>query len=159
MRSANNIIDSVLGVVLVVLMTGMIVSIGLNVFFRYVINHPLAWGDEAARTFFVWVAFLGAYGAMRRRTHIKVDVLVEMLPQGIRVPVMGIGVLITSIFLGVVTFYSMRLVLHVINVQEVMPATGLPMAYAYLAIPLGSFLMLIEVLAQAGRKAFWRQNT
>ena len=159
MPSANKIIDSLLGITLIVFMIGMLLSIGLNVFFRYVINHPLAWGDEAARTCFVWVAFLGAYGALRRRTHIGVNVLVQILPQWLRLPVMGIGVLISGIFLGTVTFYGIRLVLHVVKVQEVMPAMGLSMAWAYLAVPLSACFMLVELLAQASRRAFWRRNS
>ncbi|MEJ2134846.1 MAG: TRAP transporter small permease subunit [Desulfofustis sp.] len=38
----------------------MVISILLQVFFRYVMNAPLYWSEEIARYAFVWLVFIGA---------------------------------------------------------------------------------------------------
>ena len=41
-------------------MTVMLVVVTLQVWYRFVLNDPLAWSEELARYLFVWSSFIGS---------------------------------------------------------------------------------------------------
>lgn len=73
------VLDTSLKSVMVVMLGVLIVSVGANVFGRFVLDNSLAISDELARWLFVWVIFLGAALAHLHREHIAVDMLVLKL--------------------------------------------------------------------------------
>ncbi len=73
------VLDSTLRTVMVLVLVVLIVSVGVNVFGRFVLDRSLAVSDELARLLFVWVIFLGAALAHLHREHIMVDTLVQRL--------------------------------------------------------------------------------
>ncbi len=58
----------------------MLVVTLLQVIFRYVLELPLAWTEEAARVLFVLTMFFGIAIAIREREHVVVDFLFNRLP-------------------------------------------------------------------------------
>ena len=58
----------------------MVLSILLQVFFRYVLGNPLPWSEEAARFCMLWMTGLMAPLAYRRGGFVAIDMLVRMLP-------------------------------------------------------------------------------
>lgn len=58
----------------------MVVSVSIGVLFRYAFNRPLVWPEEVSGFSFLWAVFLGAAAAAKRREHIVVDTLVELMP-------------------------------------------------------------------------------
>ena len=72
-------------------------ALGLvGVFFRYVLNSPLYWAEEAARLLLIWLSFVGAALAFQRNQHLSMDVLMRLLPDALRlriqVLVAGVGI-------------------------------------------------------------------
>ncbi|MYA88512.1 MAG: TRAP transporter small permease subunit [Boseongicola sp. SB0662_bin_57] len=59
----------------------MVVAILIQVFFRYVLNNPLPWPDEAARFAMLWMTGLIAPLAYRRGGFVAIDMLVRALPE------------------------------------------------------------------------------
>jgi TRAP-type C4-dicarboxylate transport system permease small subunit len=57
----------------------MIVAVSLQVFFRYVLNDPLAGSEEIGRLAFVWVTFIGAAVASRDGLHVRIDYFANRL--------------------------------------------------------------------------------
>jgi TRAP-type C4-dicarboxylate transport system permease small subunit len=74
------VLDTTLKSVMVAMLVVLVVSVGANVFGRFVLNRSLAVSDELARFLFIWVIFLGAALAHLHREHIAVDLLVQRLP-------------------------------------------------------------------------------
>ena len=58
----------------------MVLSILLQVFFRYVLGSPLAWSEEAARFCMLWMTGFMAPLAYRRGGFVAIDMLVRALP-------------------------------------------------------------------------------
>lgn len=71
-----------LGVILEVAAGGLLALesalVLVAVFFRYVLNNPLYWSEEAARFLLIWLAFAGAALAFERGHHVNMDVLVRL---------------------------------------------------------------------------------
>ena len=59
----------------------MVVAILVQVFFRYVLNNPLAWPEEAARFMMLWMTGLVAPTAYRRGGFVAIDMVSEALPK------------------------------------------------------------------------------
>lgn len=57
------------------------VLVVVNVFTRYVLHTGIYWSEEVATGCFVWSVFIGAAACYKRRGHVGVDVIVNMLPQ------------------------------------------------------------------------------
>ncbi len=53
----------------------MFLSFVLQIFTRYVINHPLGWTLEACLTAWLWLVFWGAGFVLADRDHVRFDVL------------------------------------------------------------------------------------
>jgi len=52
----------------------------LGVIFRFVLNHPLVWGDELASIVFLWLAMLGAVLALYGGQHMRLTTIATRLP-------------------------------------------------------------------------------
>ena len=59
----------------------MVLSILLQVFFRYVLGSPLAWSEEAARFCMLWMTGFMAPLAYRQGGFVAIDMLVRALPK------------------------------------------------------------------------------
>lgn len=57
----------------------------LQFFTRYVLNNSLGWTEEIARYLLIAVTFIGAITAVRRQSHIAVELLYRWLPRRARV--------------------------------------------------------------------------
>lgn len=66
---------------------------------RYALNSPLVWSDELASALFLWLAMFGAAIALRRSEHMRLTVIVQMLPSRSRAIVEVIGLITISVFL------------------------------------------------------------
>ncbi|HUV08696.1 MAG TPA: TRAP transporter small permease [Spirochaetia bacterium] len=51
----------------------MIVVVGMQVFFRYVVNRPLAWPEELSGFLLIWLTFLVADILVKRKGHVEVE--------------------------------------------------------------------------------------
>ena len=127
---------------LVLAMTGVTLS---QVFWRYALNAPLIWSEEAARYLFVWVALVGAGLAMHQRGHYALTALTTRLPAPAQRAARAVAVVVSAGFL---------LILLKAGIAETQQAamqdsSTLPMTMdlAYLAIPVGAALMLFHLVA------------
>ncbi|OGB93553.1 MAG: hypothetical protein A3H39_16865 [candidate division NC10 bacterium RIFCSPLOWO2_02_FULL_66_22] len=132
--------------IIIVLMLVMMVTVSLQIVFRYVFNIPLGWSEEMARFAFVWVSFIGASALMRAREHINVTVFLDRFPprlQAVAVFIANVGAVICVYF-----FLVGGIALTTNEWAQLAPATEIPMGWVYLVIPVSSGLMGIWVVAQ-----------
>lgn len=115
-----------------------------QVFFRFVIIHSLPWSEEFSRYALVWTSFLGASIALKRGLHIGVEAFVAKLPEEKRRLIYLVTLIIINIFLLVVMIKGFQMASF--NMRQSSPAMRIPMGFPYLAIPIGSLLMVIHLL-------------
>jgi len=116
-----------------------------QVVLRFGFNNPQTWAEEVARYLFVWIVFLGSAIAFSRDSHIRLDAIVNLMPNGPRrvvdllrrlVEAGAVGVLL---YTGIVVAYQNRN-----SVFYTMP--HVPQVLFYLAVPVGSALMLFYIV-------------
>ena len=83
----------------------MVIVILLGVFFRYVLNDPLPWPDEAARFCMLWMTALVAPSAFRSGGFVAIDTLPRAMPRRLS-EILNISILIIS---AVVLYYGMQI--------------------------------------------------
>ena len=127
---------------LAMLMTGMVVIVSAQVWYRFILNNPLSWSEEASRYLFVWISFMGAAAGVRYQVHLGIDLMEKILPAGsYRIAVIIVN-LIIQIFLLVIIYWGFK-ILGIIQFQE-SPSMHISMRYPYMAVPVGSVFMLIN---------------
>ena len=67
----------------VAVLLALLATVVLGVAFR-ALGEPLIWSDELARYLMVWLAFIGWILASRRRSHIRITLVIERLPPPFR---------------------------------------------------------------------------
>ena len=123
----------------------MAVIVAVQVFCRYVLNHSLFWSEELARYLLVWLTFLGASVAYRRKVHPGIDVVFVRMSDAIRrvfailVHLLSIALFVVMIFSGVTLSYFVRL--------QISPALYLPKWIIFSIIPISGFILLVHGLA------------
>ena len=73
----------------------------LQFFTRYVLNDSLGWTEEIARFLLIAVTFMGAIMAVRKQSHIAVEIVYRVMPRLLR------RVLQTLIDLGLTVFFAL----------------------------------------------------
>jgi len=63
--------------VCLLLMVALVADVFLGVFSRYVLQATFRWYDEVARLCFIWIIFLGAAVAVRRRLHFRMHLVID----------------------------------------------------------------------------------
>lgn len=122
------------------------VIVPYEVFGRYVLGDMPAWSGEAATFALVWVTMMGGAAGLRRGYRIGITILYEKLPPGAARVVRALAdVLVLGFFLVMAVFGADQ---TLVNVHQISPAMGLPMAIPYAALPAGFALMFLFTLEE-----------
>lgn len=77
------LLDRLIRLAAVVLLLALLASVVIGVVSRQ-LNRAVPWSDELAQHLLVWTGLLGWTIAARRRSHIRVDVILNLLPRVVR---------------------------------------------------------------------------
>jgi TRAP-type transport system small permease protein len=133
----------------VALFAGILVTMLLQVAFRYVLNSPLVWTEELARILYIWACYLGAPVATRRGNHVTITFVLERLPRAAG-RVVGIGIqAISLVFFLVLAILGTSLVARSHTIDAI--TLPIPWSVIYLATPLSAVLMILQTLGSGWR--------
>lgn len=115
---------------------------------------PVIWSDELGRYLMVWLSCIGWALASRRRSHIRISVVLERLPAwaarwlevAIQVAVAGFGLAVGVLGIGLI---ERNLDIEAIS----MP---IPQAFLYAMLPLAGFAVALQGAAEAIERALGR---
>ena len=120
----------------------MTLVVAVQVFFRYVLNQSLFWSEELARFLLVWLSFLGASVAYRRKVHPGIDVLTSRIPDIPRKLCVIIVHVVSLIFFLVLIFYGCRFA-YFVRLQ-ISPALYVPKWVIFSIVPVSGLVFLIH---------------
>lgn len=131
----------------IVILGGMTALIFIQVLCRFVFNSPLAWSEEIAKYLFIWMTFIAGYVGARKGKHIGVEAVQKALP-----PIGGkilkcVSNLVCAAFFAAVIYYTIYFWGKL--AMQTSPALGIPIAFVYLGMLIGSGFMAIWYLVLA----------
>jgi len=124
----------------------IVVVVFINVVMHQ-LDRDIAWTTEFGEFIMVWATFLGAAAASRRGGHMAISEFIDMVPGRLRLAVdLAIQALVVLTLLLLV-WYGWGCVMA--NWGNRLTVLDWPMAWQYLALPLGSAAALIFVVYDA----------
>ena len=132
--------------ILAVLTLFVCLDVLVAVFFRYVLHHSLSFYDELARFTFMWMTFLGAATAVRRRSHFSVALFIHKFPEWLQKEVGILLYVIMIAFAGLLLVTGIQIVR--VTAMQISPAMEISMGWFYGAVPVSAFIMLIYLVHQ-----------
>lgn len=139
MDKIDHIIFKTLCIIVSALMFGMMVLIGAQVFFRYIIGQSLTWSEELGRFMFIWMSFLGSCAAYYKGSHVALDLFVRNV-KGL--PKKIITIIIELFTLG----FASALIVSGYNMVQVgalqrSPSLSVQMNIVFIVLPLSGALI------------------
>ena len=130
----------------VALLAAMAIMVFANVALRFLTDHSILWAEEASRYAMVWLTFIGAGPVLRYGGHIGIDTLENVAPRAapaIRATIVVLLALFLCVMIVVGILYA------VLTWAQTTPVLEWPIGAVYLAMPIGSALMLVHLLLMA----------
>ena len=144
--AADRLAGAVRGVV-VALALVMLVALALQVFMRFVVGQALSWSEELALGCFSWITLLSIALGVREAIHVRMDLLVDRLPDRLRQVVER---LVAFSIAGVGTFVAWAGANYVVDsLGTTSAAIGYPIAWLYACAPVRGALVAVFALDRA----------
>ena len=146
MSRALNYLDRILFVAIGLILGAMVLDVTIQVVFRYIVQDPPVWTEEAARYLLAWDVFLAMGLAFGRGSHIVVDALMMVLPKiGKRVLAI-FGNVLVLVFLFLLLRYGITMVQLTSNTTST--GLGLNIGVVYASLPTGAAISMLYVLVR-----------
>lgn len=143
--------DRTLHILAVWLLLALLFSVVAGVVSRQ-LSAPLAWTDELAQYLLVWTGFCGWMIASRKRSHIRITVLVDLFPR-MAARLTEIITQLAIIFLGLgLIWHSQGLIRRTLDVESI--SLPLPAAVLYFPLPVLGIVLIAQALIDIA--ASWR---
>lgn len=127
-----------------------LIALFVNVVLRYGFNYSLAWSEELVREVIILTTFIGCSAAIKARSMIKIDALVQLVPS-LKTPLTFFSNLATLIFASMMIYYGTKMaVLQTATFQKTI-IMEIPLVYLYAILPamgIGMFIRTIQVIHQ-----------
>lgn len=130
-----------------------IILINSQVINRYLlpfidVGNITTWTEELSRYIFVFVSFLGASFAIRKRESIEVTFVVNRFSPTVKNSIRIVNNIFMIYFSFLMLKYGSELIGFLYETYQTSPALKLPMAVPYSAIPIGFGLIIIRLIQQ-----------
>lgn len=149
----RHIVGAMLGVMVLTVAAQIVVRFVLP---KFGILAAAPWTEELARYLMVWSIFLGAAIATRSGAMIAMDSVVDALPAALGDGVRTLSFVITLAFFALLVWLGVRWTqFGMIETSTVMAA---PMALVYAAMPVGSSIAILNILALMAERHLQRRS-
>ncbi|WP_300453069.1 TRAP transporter small permease [Fusobacterium sp.] len=118
-----------------------IVVVIANVLMRYFFNSPIRSAEEVATICFIWSVFVGGASCYRKKMHMGIDILVQVLPDKYKNYVSFLINIIVIIMTG--AFFALSLKFAIISRLKPTAVLGISSIYVNFSLVIGFGLMFI----------------
>ena len=124
-----------------ILLSMIVLILFSSVYWRYFLNDPISWSEDAALLCMIWMTFLGVPVALRSGDHVAMEIVLQKFSDRTTAILrVGIGfVILSTSFIAV--YYGTAFVNQ--GMARIVPSMDwLSQGYIYLALPTGFLLMI-----------------
>ena len=145
MERYNIVIDKFVGkwveILTIFILALLVAMIFTSVLSRYIFNFSLAWAEELAGLFFVWLTLLGSVTGVRKRTHMAINHLVQLMtPEKQRW--MNIYIHIAILFFLFILIWK-GTEISLATIKDYSAVLRIPIGLYYLSLPVCGILMFL----------------
>lgn len=140
LKKYNNLIE----ITTIILFCFMIITVLIQVFYRYILNNPIMWIEELSRILLIWNIFLGSIVAHYNYEHPGIDYFISKIPTNLKKYFELLIHFIIYIVIFCLFFYSIRLYFLLKFIKT--PALGLGFRYIIISVTIMSFSIFVNQL-------------
>lgn len=130
-----------------VLILAAMLTVCYGVLLRYVLGASTVWQLELSTYFLMFAAFVGGAYGLKHGDHVKIDLLVDRLPQKAQLYVRLLAAVLGFLFIVIVALIAYDLWWETTESGRTSgTAWNVPLTYPYLIVPLGMTLIALEYL-------------
>ena len=130
-----SVLDKVIGIVVTFAMAVLSSVLALQVFYRYVLNDSLEWGNDVPRLCFIMVVLLSIPLAFRFNAHVGMDFDLTRFKLISRPALNRFNAVFMLILFGVVAYYASQLMTR--TWDQMMPGLNVSVGLFYLSLAVG----------------------
>lgn len=113
---------------------------------RFVVGQPSIWSEVLVRSVMIWTVYLAAAAAFREGAVIAAEVLVRSVPRGAGKALQIFAGFLSIVFLVILVWTGADMVER--TSMQRLAGLGIPIAWVYLALPIGGALATLAVLVR-----------
>ncbi len=144
LRFISDRVNSVVQKILLLSAATMVISVFMQILFRYVLELPLSWSEEIARYAFMWTTFLGASVALRYNSLPNITMGLKLFPEKVRPYLYLVTNALNILFCY--HFVLQGMIITEAVIPDKSPGLDFTIAWAYAALPVGGICMMIHIL-------------
>jgi len=122
-----------------------LISLFVNVVLRYGFNYSLAWSEELVREVIILTTFIGCSAAIKARSMIKIDALVQIIPS-LKTPLTFFSNAVTMIFSLMMVYYGWKMAALQVTTHQKTIILQIPLVYLYAILPIMGVMMFIRTI-------------
>lgn len=145
MKKINEAIAKIEFTVGTIMLISIVVLVFLSAFLRLV-GHPLVWSVDASQLMFVWISMFGADLALKKRSHMGVDLLVRKFPISIQKSISLATYILCSAFVIFMAYWGIRLC--ILNYLRQYQTLKISYSFATAAVPSVAIFMMLTIFEQ-----------
>ena len=126
-------------------------SVFLQVIMRFVFSSALTWAEETAVYGMIFAIYFGASMAIRERTHIRITMLVKVLPRPLQITSIVLADFLWFAFLAFMVVQTLEYSKLLFDVTFTTPGLGIEQRWVQIVIPGVLTLMLFRMI-----QVYWR---
>lgn len=111
---------------------------------RYLFNAPITWSEELLLIAFVWLIFIAAAASFRHRAHVRVDLLLMVLPRRVAMVLAALSVMLIFAIMGILAMSTIAY-LQAVGANQT-PMLGVPVGLVFWVIPAAMALSALHIL-------------
>ncbi len=139
-------VEAVIRWIVVTLLAILCVNVFVQVILRYVFGYSSRWTLEISRYMIIWAVLLASGPALKYGVLVGVDTLTQRFTPRTRTRVSCALRALMGVFACTIFFQALKLMQSQWEMNQLSPALEIPMALAYMAIPVGFALFLFYLI-------------
>jgi TRAP-type C4-dicarboxylate transport system permease small subunit len=121
------------------------VALFFNVILRYGFSYSLAWSEELVREVILYTTFIGCSVAIKNRSTVRIDALVQLVPP-LKYPLAMFSYVVNLVFALMMVYFGYLLAVLQVESDQSTLILQIPTVYLYAILPLMGVMMVIRVL-------------
>ena len=122
-----------------------LIALFVNVVLRYGFNYSLAWSEELVREVIIYTTFIGCCAAVKQRSMIKIDALVQLVP-ALKKPLTYFSNFTLLIFSVMMMYYGWLVAAMQLQTNQKTIILRIPLIYLFSILPLMGLIMFIRTI-------------